>query len=132
MTDQPNGPTGDQPETPGPTEPAGEAVPTKDERTMAMLAHLLGIILCIIGPLIIWVIKKDESKFIDDQGKEAMNFQIIPLILYVAGTLLWCLILPPLAAVVMWVIVVILSIMAALKANEGVRYRYPFALRLIK
>ena len=49
---------------------------SKDARMWAMLCHLLGLFTCFIGPLIIWLIKKDEDPFIDDQGKEALNFQI--------------------------------------------------------
>src|SRR5713101_1507943 len=53
---------------------------TQDDKTMGMICHFLGIILGIIGPLIIWLIKKDQSKFVDDQGKEALNFQLTLLI----------------------------------------------------
>ena len=51
-----------------------------DERTMSLLAHILGGVTCVVGPLIIWMLKKDESPFVDDQGKEATNFQITMLI----------------------------------------------------
>ena len=48
----------------------------KDDRTFGMLAHLLGAFTSFVGPLVIWMIKKEESPFVDDQGKEALNFQI--------------------------------------------------------
>ena len=54
-----------------------------DERTMGMLAHILGGVTNFLGPLIIWLIKKDESPFVNDQGKEALNFQITIAIGYV-------------------------------------------------
>ena len=113
----------------------------KDDRTFGMLAHLLGAFTSIVGPLVIWLIKKEESPFVDDQGKEAVNFQItiglgylvlmvisiplgmIPVIGACALMLLW----PALG-----VAGVIFSILGCLKANEGVLYRYPVALRLIK
>ena len=106
--------------------------PSKDAKTMAMLAHLLGIVLGFLGPLIIWLIKKDEEPFVDDQGKEALNFQITVLIaLIVCGLLMFACIgffLAPAVAIAN----IILCIMAGLKANEGEVYRYPFTLRLIK
>src|ERR1700761_2896163 len=54
--------------------------PDKDSVTMGMLCHLLGIPIGFLGPLIIWLVKKDTSPFVDDQGKEALNFQITRLI----------------------------------------------------
>jgi uncharacterized Tic20 family protein len=116
-------PIGIAPVDPGAIAPA--------DRQMAMLAHLLGI-LGFIGPLIIWLVKKDQSKFIDDQGKEALNFHLTMLIGYVIGgaTSFFCigfLIIP-----VVFVISVIFSIIGAMKANEGIAYRYPVAIRLIK
>jgi len=48
----------------------------QEDKTMAMLCHLLGILTAFLGPLIIWLVKKDQSPFVDDQGKEALNFQI--------------------------------------------------------
>ena len=52
----------------------------KDVANMAMLAHLLGALVGFLGPLILWVVKKDEHEFIDDQSKEALNFQLTLLI----------------------------------------------------
>ncbi len=105
-----------------------------DEKTMGMLAHLLGGITSIVGPLVIWAIKKDESPFVNDQGKEAMNFQITVLIAYVVVGILGALtggcasvILGPVVGVVS----LIFAILGGLEANKGIIYRYPFALRLI-
>ena len=125
------------PETPAaPSEPPAEApaAPSKEERTLAMLAHLLGALVGFVVPLILWLVKKDTMPFVDDQGKEALNFQITMMIGFVACGILatvTCgfgsfLFLP------LWLVDIILGIMAALKANEGVGYRYPWALRLIK
>ncbi len=109
-----------------------EGKPSKDACTMAMLAHLLGIVTGFVGPLIIWLVKKDEDKFVDDQAKEALNFQLTALILYVACSATSCLIIPLFIMAGAWIAVLILSIMAGMKANEGEVYRYPVALRLIK
>jgi uncharacterized Tic20 family protein len=108
----------------------------KDDRTFGMLAHLLGALTSFVGPLVIWLIKKEESPFVDDQGKESLNFQITVGIGYVAATVLGmvpvvgCVTVMLIPAI--WIGGMVFSILACLKANEGVRYRYPFALRLIK
>ncbi len=105
-----------------------------DEKTMGMLAHLLGAFTYFIGPLIIWLIKKDESPFVNDQGKEAVNFQILIAIGMIATTILsiptgGCagLILYPAIGIAN----LIFCILACLEANKGKAYRYPFNLRLI-
>lgn len=128
-----------------PQDPTAEATPDaggevpQEERTFGMLAHLaalsgfVGVPLgFILGPLIIWLIKKDTMPFVDDQGKESMNFQItvviamiccIPLLFILIGFLL----LPAVG-----IAALVFTIIAAVKANNGEHYRYPFALRLIK
>jgi len=114
-----------------PPPPVGAA---QEDKTLAMLTHLSGIILGFIVPLIIWLVNKDRSDkgWLNDQAKEALNFQITLLIIYVAGIILSVILIGALINLVAWLACIILSIMAALKANEGVAYRYPFALRLIK
>lgn len=111
----------------------------KNERTLGMLCHLLAFVGFIgipfgniLGPLVLWLVKKDESEFVNDQGKEALNFQItMTLAALVAMALIIVLIgIPLLIAIV--VVDIIFVIIAAIKANEGQPYRYPFALRLIK
>jgi len=112
--------------------------PSKDEKTFAMFCHLsalAGFIIPfgnIIGPLILWQMKKAESAFIDDQGKEALNFQItIGIAALICLVLIFVLIgafLLPLVGIV----ALIFTIIGAIKANEGVTYRYPFAIRLVK
>jgi uncharacterized protein len=108
--------------------------PTKDEKMLAMLCHLSGILTGFVGPLVFWLIKKDESPFMNDQGKEALNFQITLFIIHAAlivVSIVSCGITLPLSLVV-WLGSIVLMVMAALKANEGVPYRYPATLRLVK
>jgi len=105
---------------------------TKDAKTMAMLAHLLGIVLGFIGPLIIWLIKKDEHPFIDDQGKEALNFQITMLIPYVISSILTVACIGAVLLPLFWLVAVVFGILAGVAANKGEAYRYPVCLRLIK
>ena len=107
---------------------------SQEDRTLAMLTHLSGIILGFIVPLIVWLINKDRSDkaFLNDQSKEALNFQITILIGYIAGTVLTIILIGPLISFAAWIVSVIFSIIAGLKANEGVAYRYPLSIRLIK
>ena len=118
--------------------PGGDAAPGKEERTMGMLCHLLalaGYVVPfgnIIGPLVIWLVKKDESSFVDDQGKESLNFQITVMIAVVVCIILFFLVVPLLLIPVIGLIDLVFIIIATIQANNGERYRYPFALRLIK
>lgn len=97
-----------------------------------LLGHALTGVGHILGPLIIWLIKKEESPFVGDQAKEALNAQISFTIYgLVAGALCFVLIgFPLLFALVIFDLVIV--ILAAIKANDGIRYRYPFILRLVK
>lgn len=86
----------------------------------------------LIGPLIVWLIKKDTMPFVDDQGKESLNFQItVTIAAIICGILVFVLIGIPLLFAV-GIAALVLTIMAGIKANEGASYRYPFAIRLIK
>lgn len=113
----------------------------KDARTWGMMAHLSAMLAAIltgflggfIGPLIVWLVKKNEHPFVDDQGKEALNFQLTLLIAYViaigivmvsCGVLFFVYFVPILLQF-------IFGIIGAMKANEGIYYRYPFNIRLI-
>jgi uncharacterized Tic20 family protein len=105
-----------------------------DARTMGMLAHLLAIFTGFIGPLIIWLIKKDQYPFVNDQGKESLNFQITVVLSMMVGMVLTfasCGFLFPLPLAVV-IANIVFCIIATLKANSGVWYRYPVCLRLIK
>ncbi len=132
----------------GPAVPPSD-LPSTQERQWAMFAHLsalLGLVItghwlgwgCFLGPLIIWLVKKDSMPFVDDQGKEALNFNITVAIVFFAlfALTLMTLGLGMLVAwpvgVVVGVAWLVLTIVAAIRANEGVRYRYPYTLRLIK
>ncbi len=111
---------------------------SQEDRTMAMLAHLLGIVTGFLGALIIWLVKKDTSPFVDDHGKEALNFQIAVLIVIVAlgafsvVTLgIGALLAVPLMGVV-GVANLVFCILAGVAANNGQHYRYPVTIRLIR
>ncbi|MHC4623710.1 MAG: DUF4870 domain-containing protein [Planctomycetota bacterium] len=126
-----------QPESAQPPEAPAEV--SKDARMWAMFCHLAGLALFIlpgignvVGPLIFWQIKKDEFAFVDNQGKEAVNFQI-SMSIYgaVAGLLCFaCVGVFLLPAVV--VVDLVFLLIAAVKANNGESYRYPLCIRFIK
>ncbi len=113
-------------------------VVNKDDRTWAMLCHLsalAGFIVpfgSVLGPLIIWLIKKDEMPIVDIHGKKALNFQITMAIAYFVCFLLIFaavgLLLLPMVAIFSFVMVVIASV----KANDGKEFNYPLSLNLIK
>jgi len=127
---------------PEPSAGAGSA----EERQWAMFAHLSALVGGVvttgwgafIGPLVIWMIKKDTMPFVDDQAKEALNFNISVGIIFLALLLMSIMTLGIglIIAIPAWFIVgigwLVVTIIAAIKANEGVAYRYPLTLRLIK
>jgi uncharacterized protein len=105
---------------------------SKDARTFAMLAHLLAIFTSFVGPLVIWLVKKDEHPFVDEQGKEALNFQITVAIAWVVAGLLSFLCIGFLLFPAVWVVNLIFCIMACVAVNKGEHYRYPVSIRFIK
>lgn len=111
----------------------------KNARTWGMLCHLtslsalLGIPMGnIIGPLVVWLIKKEEFPFVDDQGKESLNFQLSFLLYYIISGLLVFLLIGILLLPALAILNFVLVIIASIKANEGVFYRYPFTIRFIR
>jgi len=114
-----------------PTLPADPA-PTPDEKNLALLMHVLSLVgFSLIGPLIVWLIKKDESAFIDKQGRELLNFQI-SLLIYVLICIPLCFILigiPMLFAV--GIASLILTIIGLIRATEGKIYRFPLTIRML-
>lgn len=123
----------------------------KSDNTMGMLCHLLALTALlgiplgnILGPLILWLIKRDEDPFVDLCGKESLNFQI-SIMIY--GAALFLFILPTviipfigvlllplimLAAIALAIMAIVYTIIAAIKASEGDSYSYPFTIRFIK
>ena len=112
-------------------EPKKKKMSTKDERMMAMFCHLGGIIGGFILPLVIWLIKKDESPYIDYHGKEALNFQITMLMAHLVAGFLACFTFG-LSSLAVLAISIIFCVMASTAANNGERYRYPMCIRFIQ
>jgi uncharacterized Tic20 family protein len=106
--------------------------PSTDDRNIAMLAHLLGIVSGFVGALIIWLIKKDQSAYVDDQAKEALNFQITMLIAFVGAWILMFVLIGMLLMPLLLVANLVFCILGAVAASNGKNYRYPVAIRLLK
>jgi uncharacterized Tic20 family protein len=109
------------------------------DHTVAMLCHLLSFIGLIgvpfgniLGPLVIWLMKKDQDAFVDEVGKEVLNFQISASIYaLICGVLVFVaigLFLLP----ILIILVVVFTIIGAMKANQGILYRYPLTIRFLK
>jgi uncharacterized Tic20 family protein len=86
----------------------------------------------ILVPLILWLIKRNDSPFLNDQGKECVNFQITLTIAAIPCIVLFvfCIGVPML--ICLGVYAVVIQVIAAIKANEGISYRYPFIFRFVK
>ena len=105
--------------------------PNSDDKNIATITHLAGTVFSFVPALIVWVLKKDDSAYLADQAKEALNFQItIALAMFVASILVWLLIGFILIPIV-WLLNIVLCIIAAIATSKGERYRYPFCLRLL-
>jgi uncharacterized Tic20 family protein len=105
--------------------------PNSDDRVLAILSHILAIVpgIGILGPLVIYLVKKDDSAFVAANARESLNFQLTIILLYIIlfitliGVLLW------------WVVAIlntVLVIVATIKASENKIYRYPVSMRLVK
>lgn len=123
-----------------PTHPSGLS---SSLRTFGMLTHLSAfagavIALAFVGPLVMWLIRRDEHPFLDHHGKEALNFNLSMLLYAVIGivasvaTLGLGLVIVGPAAIVFFVTWVVTTIVGAVKANAGEGYRYPLTIRFIK
>jgi uncharacterized Tic20 family protein len=106
-------------------------VPTSDEKTLAILAHALALF-SFLGPLIIYLIKKDQSPYVAEHAKESLNFQITMFILFIISAILIIVLIGFLLIWALSIANLVLIIIASIKASENKLYRYPFNFRLIK
>lgn len=120
-----------------PPPPSGSGNFLDNERTYVMIMYFSQFLSPLTGglafliPIIMWAIKKDQSEFIDDQGKEIINFIITTAILAIFFIFLSFLLIGIPLLIALGIYGVITTIIGGIKANEGVRYRYPFILRLV-
>jgi uncharacterized Tic20 family protein len=111
---------------------------TKEQRMWAMIAHLSAfafyftLIGHLLGPLIIWLSKRDGNPFIDDQAKEALNFQITSTIYAIIGFVLCFVFIGFFLLGALSIFHFVCIVIAAIKANDGIAFRYPLTIRFIK
>jgi uncharacterized Tic20 family protein len=117
--------------------PERGAAPGIEERKWAFFAHLSALSGFIVpfgnllGPLIVWQIKKDEMPFAAQQAKEALNFQITVCLAITACFVLFVVVIGFFLLPVVAIGALVLTVIAAVSANDGKAYRYPFTLRLV-
>jgi uncharacterized Tic20 family protein len=123
---------------PGYQSPITGYVPTADERTWGMLAHLSAFAGCLFpvlghigGPLLVLLFRGDNSPYVSYHAREALNFNISVVGWYIVSGLLCLILIGIPMLVVVFICSIVLPILAALKARDGYGYRYPMTLRLI-
>ena len=104
---------------------------TSDDRTMALFAHLGGMLFGFLVPLIIYLIKKDESPFIREHSAEALNFHLTMLIGWLVSFVLAFVLIGLLLMPVLFVITFLFGIIASIAANKGERYQYPLKIPFV-
>ncbi len=129
-----------QPPIPSPQTPSGPALDPQEKlaRNWAMACHLAGLSAFIglplghiLGPLLIWLLKKDEFPVVNDQGREALNFGITITIAYAVAGLSVLVFVGIVALPLVFIAHLVWGITAAMRASEGETYRYPFNIRFI-
>ena len=110
---------------------------TPEVRNWAMLCHLTALLglttgLFFLGPLVVWLLKKDEHPFIDEQGKESLNFQISMLIYGLVAGILICVLIGFFLLAALVIVDVVLVILASIKVSSGFAYRYPLTIRFLR
>ncbi len=103
-----------------------------DQRMWSVFAHIGGVFVSFIVPLVIVLVFKGRGAFVEDQAKEALNFQITLAIAYFVGMILTVVLIGVFILLAAAICSVVFAIMAAIAANRGELYRYPLTLRLVK
>jgi uncharacterized protein len=110
-----------------------------DERTWAMVAHFSALAAFIVppiggvlGPLVVWLVKREQSAFVAEAAKEALNFNIVVLLGALVCVLLVFVFIGILLGAVLFGFWLVMTVVAGIKASEGVHYRYPISLRIVK
>lgn len=104
---------------------------SNDDKNIAVISHLGGTVFSVFPSLIIWWLKRDDSAFISEQAREALNFQITVLIVSFISSVLVVILVGFLLLGFIWLANVIFCLIAAVAASKGEHYQYPFSLRLI-
>ncbi len=113
------------------TEEPALVTPTSDEKTLAILSHILCIVAWFIAPLVIYMAKKD-SPYVMAHAKESLNFQLTMIIAWVVSFILIFVIIGAFLMFLLGIANLVLVIIATIKASENKLYRYPFSIRFIR
>ncbi len=111
---------------------------TQEEKTFGMLAHLAALTFFVmlfgnlIGPLVVWLIKKDQSAWVDQQGKESLNFQISISIYFIVAFVLTPILIGFLLLIAVGLFFLIMVIIASVKVSNGEDFRYPLCIAFLK
>lgn len=109
----------------------------ENQRNLAVGCHLLGFLGLVmplgnvLGPLVLWLLKREGNPFLDDQGREAVNFQITMLLAALVSAALMAVVIGFVLIVVLAIYWFVMTIVAAVHASRGEAYRYPWTLRLL-
>jgi len=119
--------------------PAPATAPTEGERTWGMLAHLsalAGVVVpmvgLVLGPLVVWLSRRDQSQFVAEHAREALNFNITVVLAAIVCTALMVVFVGFILGSALFIAWLVLTLIAAIRASEGELYRYPFSLRLVR
>lgn len=115
----------------------GAPMPTQDEKTMGLIAHMGTILANFVGlgfavPLVLMLTKGKESSFVREHSVESLNFQITLFIAGLVGVATSCIGIGLVLLPIVGILALVFGIIGGLKANEGQLYKYPFAIRLVK
>ena len=113
------------------SEPEATTAPSRDDCNMGMLCHLLSLFANVLGPLIIWLMKKDESEYVNYHGIQAINFQITMIIVYFLCVPLVFVFIGLAILPIAVLLNMVFSVIAAMAAQKGERYEYPFSFKFL-
>lgn len=106
-------------------------IPGNDEKNIATITHLGGMVFSFIPALIVFLLKKDDSVYIREQSAEALNFQITILLAQFVASILVLILVGFLLLGLIWLLNIVFCVIAAISSSKGEHYRYPMTLRLI-
>ena len=113
------------------TEEPALVVPTSEEKTMAILSHILCIVAGFLAPLIIYLVKKD-SPYVQAHAKESLNFQLTMLIAWIVSFILIFIIIGAFLMFLLGIANLVLVIVTTIRASENKMYKYPFSIKFVK
>jgi uncharacterized protein len=108
-----------------------ESMPSNDDRLIAAAIYVISFFTAFIGPLVIWLIKKNDSQFVDFHGREYLNFVISFFVYSIISGILTVIFIGFIMLAIVGVVTVVFTIIGAIKAYEGKEYRIPFIFRLL-